>query len=104
MASAVGRECGGSSGERRHSLRFPQTKHQVARGSRPDAEKDGKLYLLKKVPMLHATYQVRLLAFRAQREGKHLVIRVPKGFSAGNSLRELMIELGRTIRIEISDN
>lgn len=70
------------------------------RGSRADAEVGSKLFLLKNVEILHATYQVRLLAFRARQEGKELVIRVPKGFRAGPSLRRLMDELGGTVRVE----
>lgn len=63
-----------------------------------------KLYLLKRVPVLHATYQVRLLAFRAAQEGKRLIIRVPGAFSMGASLRELSASLKGTIRIERSEN
>lgn len=81
-------------------MRFRYTQHQVARGARADAEVGSTLYLLKKVSILHATYQVRLLAFRAQQEGKRLVIRVPSHFKAGPSLRALIKELKKTVRIE----
>lgn len=84
-------------------MKLRYTRQQVARGSRPDAEVGSKLYLLKKVPILHATYQVRLLAFRAQQEQKQLVIRGPAAFKAGPSLRDLMAELRGIIRIEKSD-
>lgn len=83
------------------NLRY--TRHQVTRGARADAEVGGKLYLLKKVPVLHATYQVRLLAFRAQQERKQLVLRVPKVFKPAPSLRDLMAELKGTISVEKSD-
>jgi hypothetical protein len=83
------------------NLRY--TRHQVARGARADAEVGDKLYLLKRVAVLHATYQVRLLAFRAQQEGKRLVVRVPPTFKAGPSLRDLMRELKSVIRIEKSE-
>jgi hypothetical protein len=81
-------------------MKFKQTRHQVPRGTRADAEKGETLYLLKKVPTLHATYQVRLLAFRAQKEGKRLVIRAPKVFEPAPSLKRLMVENPHLIRIE----
>ena len=84
-------------------MKLRYTRNQVARGSRPDAEVANTLYLLKKVKILHATYQVRLLAFRAQRERKQLVIRGPVMLKAGPSLRELMAELKDIIRLERSD-
>lgn len=85
-------------------MKLRYTRHQVARGTRPDAEAGNKLYLLKKVSTLHATYQVRLLAFRAQQEQKQLVIRGPAELKPGSSLRDLMAELRGTIRIERSDS
>lgn len=85
-------------------MRLQYTRHQVPRGSRPDAEVGDKLYLLKKVPVLHATYQVRLLAYRAQQEQRHLVIRAPRGFKLGPSLRALIAELPGIIRIERSEH
>lgn len=84
-------------------MRERYTRHQVARGTRADAEAGNRWYLLKKVPVLHATYQVRLLAFRAQQENRQLVIRVPPAFKAGPSLRDLVRELKGVIRIEKSD-
>lgn len=84
-------------------MNLQYTRHQVARGARADAEVGDKLFLLKKVPVLHATYQVRLLAFRAQQERKKLVIRVPKEFRSGPSLRDLMAQMKGTIRVEKSE-
>jgi hypothetical protein len=84
-------------------VKLRYTRHQVARGAKPDAEVGAKLYLLKRVPVLHATYQVRMLAFRAQQEGKILVLRVPRTFEPGPSLCDLMTDLKGIIRIERSD-
>lgn len=103
MAGPVGRNGGESDGKIGRAVKLEYTRHQVARGSRPDAEDGSALYLLKKVPILHATYQVRLLAFRAQQHRKQLVIRVPPIFSAGPSLRDLMATVGNIIRVEKSD-
>ncbi len=80
------------------NLRY--TRRRVPRGTRPDIEADDRLYLFKNVPILHATYQVRLLAFRAQQERKNLVIRVPRGFRPAKSLLDLMSEFPGLIRIE----
>ena len=85
-------------------MKLQYTRHQVARGARPDAEVGNKIYLLKKASILHATYQIRLLAFRAQKERKQLVIRAPATLKVGPSLRDLMAELGSAIRIEKSES
>lgn len=66
------------------------TRHQTPRGTRADAEQGKKLYLFKNVSKLHATYQIRLLAYRAHQEGKKLVIRVPKHFQKEDSLAAFM--------------
>lgn len=103
MAESMGSDGGESVGDAGRAVKLRHTRRQLPRGTRPDAEIGGDLYLLKKVSLLHATYQVRLLGFRAQREKKHLVIRVPVAFNPGPSLRDLMTELRGTIRIEKSD-
>jgi hypothetical protein len=64
--------------------------HLRPRGTRPDAETSEKIYLIKRVPTLRATYQVRLLWFRAAQEGKKLVLVVPAACQFDNSLRELL--------------
>ena len=74
-----------------------QTRHQTPRGSRPDAEKFGKLYLVKNVSQLRATYQIRLLAFRALSEGLRLVIRVPRACVYHASLLDLIEKSGNVI-------
>jgi hypothetical protein len=74
-----------------------ETAHQVARGSRADAEKFNKLYLIKNVKRLRATYQIRLLAFRAVTEGLKLVLKVPPSCEFAPSLLELIKKTGNTI-------
>jgi hypothetical protein len=81
-------------------INFRYTQHQVARGTRPDAETYGKLYLIKNVSELRATYQVRLLAYRAQQEGSKLIICLPKGAKQHSSLRKLRRDCGTLIKIE----
>lgn len=60
------------------------------RGTRPDAETSDKIYLIKRVPTLRATYQVRLLLFRAAQQGKKLVLVVPAACQFDDALRELL--------------
>ena len=79
---------------------YRYTRHQVARGTRPDAEDRETLYLIKNVSTLRATYQVRLLTYRALHEGRKLVLRVPKHFKTSRSLRMLMKECPKVIRVE----
>ncbi len=81
-------------------MEFRCTRRQIARGSRPDAETSDKLFLIKKVSVLRATYQVRLLAYRAQKEGKKLVLRLPKGAEEHSTLRAFRDECGSLVRIE----
>lgn len=76
------------------------TRHQVPRGTRPDAEVADRLYLIKNVSVLRATYQVRLLAYRAGQSGKKLVIRMPRSAKLARDLTELRREHGKTIVIE----
>jgi hypothetical protein len=70
------------------------------RGTRADAEVGDKLYLLKNVSVLYATYQVRLLAFRAQKEGKRLIIRMPPASRLGRSLERLLSQMKGTVVVE----
>jgi len=77
------------------------TKHRVPRGARADAETDDAIILIKKVAELRATYQIRLLAYRASQIGKTLVIEVPKECTIHRSLQNL---LHRTQDVEIVRN
>ena len=72
------------------SMDYRSTRHQVARTARPDAEASGKLYLIKNVRHLRATYQIRLLAVLAAESGRRLVLKVPADCRYSPSLRELV--------------
>jgi hypothetical protein len=74
---------------------------RVPRGSRPDAETSDKVYLIKRVSTLRATYQVRLLTFLAAGRGKKLVLRVPSACQFDPALEELL--LARPDAIERED-
>lgn len=58
-------------------IEFRRTRHQVPRAARPDAVKGGRWYLIKNLPVMRLTYQVRLLAFMAQQNSARLVIVLP---------------------------
>jgi hypothetical protein len=76
------------------------TRHQVARGSRPDAEKFNRMYLIKNVGVLRATYQIRLLAYLAVTKGMTLVLRVPKACKFDRTLEDLKQDCGKSIMRE----
>ena len=78
---------------------FSRPKHQVARGTRPDAETFDKLLLVKRASELRATYQIRLLAYRAVQEGRKLVIEVPKECKVHGDLRELTKQYPKNVTI-----
>jgi hypothetical protein len=80
-------------------MEYKYTRHQIPRGTKPDAETYDKLYLLKNVSTLRATYQVRMLTFLAMEKGKKLEILVPKHFKAHPSLRDYMKENRKLIKI-----
>jgi hypothetical protein len=77
-----------------------QTKHQVARGTRPDAERNDALFLVKNVSSLRLTYQIRLLTYRALELRKKLRIRVPKHCTIQPSLANFQKEHSGLVKIE----
>ena len=81
-------------------MELKYTLHQISRGSRPDAETIDKIYLIKNVSMLRATYQIRLLAFKAVESHKKLVVKVPKSCQFHTSLKDLVRLTGKTIMRE----
>jgi hypothetical protein len=62
-----------------------------------DAEKFNRLYLVKNVSALRATYQIRLLAYRAVTEGLKLVLKVPPVCEFHPSLIDLIDKTGSTV-------
>jgi len=81
-------------------MQFRYTRHQVPCGARADAETFDKIILIKNVSTIRATYQIRLLAFKAVETRKRLVITIPKHCQLDNTLRDLMKELPKTVRVE----
>jgi hypothetical protein len=81
-------------------MEFRYTRHQVARSARPDAETAEKMYLIKNVSRLRATYQIRLLTFAAAEGHKTLVLKVPRSCCFSASLKDLMRMVGKTMKRE----
>jgi len=80
-------------------MEFKQTQHQVARGARADAESYDKLILIKRSSSLRATYQIRLLAYRAEMEHRKLIIEVRKDCRIESDLRSLARLMPKVIKI-----
>ncbi len=76
------------------------TRHQVPRGAMPDADVGTRLYLIKNVSSLHATYQVRVLLVRAMESGKKLVLCVPRACKLEPDLAALRKEHGKHLLVE----
>jgi len=81
------------------TMEFQMTKQQVARTSRPDAETYDKIHLFKSTLALRATYQVRVLLFRAVQEGRKLVLNVPKDCVIHDDLKALMKRHRKSIEV-----
>jgi hypothetical protein len=76
------------------------TKHQTARGARPDADLDGKFYLIKKVSEMRLTYQIRLVTYMAKTRGKKLIIQLPTRAKVHPSLRDYVRDNAGLVKIE----
>lgn len=81
------------------TMKFEMTKHQIARTARPDAETYDKIHILKSALRLRATYQVRLLLFRAVKEGRKLVINVKKECVFHDDLKALVKDYRKTVEV-----
>jgi len=79
------------------NMETKSTSHQVARGAMPDAESFNRMYLIKNVSKLRATYQIRLLAFKAVDKRMQLVLRVPAVCEFDDSLNSLIKKCGKSV-------
>jgi len=80
-------------------VEYRYTKHQVARGSLPDAESHDSLLLIKRVSEMRATYQVRLLTFFAIQTGRKLTIELPKKSKLHKSLKDFRKQFPSVVKI-----
>ena len=80
-------------------MKYRFTKHQVARGSRADAERHNTLFLVKNVTFLRLTYQIKLLTFRAFESKLKLVIQIPSKCKLHDALRDYQREHSKVMQI-----
>lgn len=80
--------------------RIRYTPHQVPRRARADGETSHRIMLVKNVSTLRATYQIGLLAVRAQETKKRLVLIVPLQCRIDPGLQQLIAVLDKTIQVE----
>lgn len=81
-------------------VEYRYTRHQVARGARPDAASGGTWYLIKNVSELRLTYQIRLLTFLAGEQGLRLIIRLPKSSRLSKDLRAFVKVNSAVLKVE----
>ncbi len=81
-------------------MQYRNTRHQVARGTKADAETSTSLFLFKNVSTLRLTYQIRLLAYRAAESQRKLIIRVPSSCKLHQTLRDFLSLHLKLLRIE----
>jgi hypothetical protein len=79
---------------------FAYTKHQTLRGSMPDADVGGILYLIKNVSEMRLTYQIKLLAYMAKSKNKKLSVRLLKATKVHSSLRDFVRASDGLVKIE----
>jgi len=83
--------------EQASNVETKYTEHQVARSAKPDGDKFNVMYLIKNVQKLRATYQIRLLAFRAVDKKMKLVLRVPASCEFTTPLQDLIKHCGKAV-------
>jgi hypothetical protein len=81
-------------------MEYRYTRHQLARGARPDAVSGDEWYLFKNVSELRLTYQIRLLTFLAKERGVRLIVRAPKTTRLSTDLWTFVKANSPTLKIE----
>jgi hypothetical protein len=76
-----------------------ESKKARVRGSRPDAEIGTTFILIKRSSELRATYQIRLLLYRAVQEGKLLLLEIGSDCRIHPTLQELLTKYPKNIKI-----
>ncbi len=76
-----------------------QTRHQTARGTRPDGARGRELILFKNCSELRLTYQIRLLTYFAAQKGLILGIYLPADAVVHRDLDAFCAEHATKVRI-----
>jgi len=79
------------------AVRPRYARHQVARGSRPDAGYWKSFLLVKYGLNLRLTYQIRLLTFFAAQEGKKLNVAIRRSCKISAELKQFLREIKKNI-------
>ena len=82
-----------------HNMQLRYTRFQVPRGARADAESGRDLVIIKLAQELRATYQIRLLAFRAKTSAMRLMLYVAKSCRIHPTLATLIHETDGSVRV-----
>ena len=73
------------------------TRHQVLRGTLPDAVDAKHIYLFKSASELKVTYQIKMCTYLAKSSGKKLVLQVPPQTRKSESLTAFLREHRETV-------
>ena len=65
-------------GRRSRAAEITMSHTPKARGTLPDADGPETILVIKMVPVLHLTYQLKLLNFMARRTKRTLIVRIPE--------------------------
>jgi hypothetical protein len=68
--------------------------------ARPDAVSDDKLYLIKNLPNMRLTYQIRLLTFLAAERHERLIVIIPKSCRPSRDLQGFVKKNAAAITIK----
>lgn len=72
----------------------------MARATRPDAVDGDRCYLIKNVPLLRLTYQIRFLAAMAEHRSMRLVVVVPPSAHLSEDMRRFVAAARRSVSIQ----
>lgn len=81
-------------------MELRHTRKGKLRGARPDAEKGGKIYLVKATMHLHLTYQIKLLAFMAKEKRKKLVVLLKEDATVHETLETFVRDMRGVVIVQ----
>jgi hypothetical protein len=94
------RVVGSGLGPAHADLKLRYTRRQVPRATRPDAVDGDRCYLIKNVPLLRLTYQIRLLAAMAEDRSMRLIVVVPPSAHLSEDMRRFVAAARRSVSIQ----
>lgn len=82
------------------NLNYQYTKKQVARGARPDGERNNEICLIKYSSTLNLTYQIKLLTYMCFENKLVLIIVVYKDCEIKPKLKTFIKKFGNLVKIK----